>query len=47
VWVSGADTGRMSLLSKVVEPVRKVVEGVRHKLAGVSATNPKDGGKNK
>jgi hypothetical protein len=37
----------MSLLSKVVEPVRKVVVAARHRLSGISATNPKDGGKNK
>ena len=37
----------MSLLAKVVEPARKIYSGVKAKLAGVSATNPKDGGKNR
>ena len=37
----------MRLLAKVLEPVQKLVGGVKARLAGVSATNPKDGGKNK
>ena len=37
----------MRLLTKAVEPVQKLVGGVKARLAAISATNPKDGGKNK
>ena len=37
----------MSLLRKVAEPVQKIIAEVKHKLAGATATNPRDSGKNK
>ena len=37
----------MSLLAKFVEPAQKILTGVKAKLAGITATNPKDGGKNR
>ena len=37
----------MSLLSKVVAPIQGILAGVKTRLAGTTATNPKDGGKHK